>query len=102
MVALVNEQKNDAMAQNVNDRMGTSELGKAFDETDLGEDLPNSYVNTSGDPNQMSRSEEEEVENNTGINTKGGKDVDLDNLSDDINDRIDHSIRISGSVGEEE
>ncbi len=61
---------NDSMARNPRDVMGTTNPAKAFNETDLGKDLPNLYVEESSDvdPNQMSRSEEMELENNTELN----------------------------------
>lgn len=70
----MNEQKNKnkkntnahaALPANANDRMGERDLGRKYDHNDLGHALPNSWTDNSGDPNQISRSEEEEMENNT-------------------------------------
>ena len=68
-------------------------------ESDLSPDMPKTYVNDSGDPNQMGRSQEEEIENNTDIDKNQENKMESDNLdilSDHVNEDIDNSIRISG------
>ncbi len=53
-----------ALPQTAADRLGSGSYYD-FGDDDLNTSLPNSFVSNRGDPNQISRSEECEMENNT-------------------------------------
>jgi hypothetical protein len=59
-----------AMSNTANNKFGASTQGFKYDKNDLGTNLPNSFVDNSGDANQRSRSEEEEMENNTDLKVR--------------------------------
>jgi hypothetical protein len=90
---------NSALPQNINDVMGNSDSGSNLNYADLSPEMPNKYINESGDSNQMGRSQEEEIENNTDIEINNKSKIeseDLDDLTDNLNQEIDKSIRVSG------
>jgi hypothetical protein len=59
-----------ALPNTANNKFGNGTQGFSYDRSDLGTNLPNSFVDNSGDSNQMSRSEEEEMENNTDLKAR--------------------------------
>lgn len=70
----------------------------SYGSDDLDPKMPKTYVNNSGDSNQIGRSQEEENDNNTDIDKANENKLDSDELntiSGRLNEEKDKSLRVS-------